>query len=244
MATSKMDDWGRVAGSRAAVILCVLGLAASAAAQSPGGYSFSLGGIPPGAIGGQPLDGGEPRVGFFQPVEIRAPRGAMISLAEGGRFTTPQPAPLRVALLVGQPYRIGIVNLPLREGLEVYPTIELVDRLHTPRGQETRFPIIVDLATEDLELALDGKFVTRVVYLEDPANTLPVRQDPQTQTWFDVRPGTDPIAEAKRLGRPMAVVRMGARTPDMTAGLDPVFLFGCPPVLPLASPGIQRKPSP
>lgn len=226
------------------MILCVLGLAASAAAQGPGGYSFCPGAIPPGAIGGQPLTGGEPRVGFFQPVEIRAPRGALISLAEEGRFATPQPAPLRVAMLVGQPYRISVVNLPFREGQEVFPTIEIIDRLHTPRGQETRFPIIVDLATEDLELALDGKFVTRVVYLEDPLNAVPVRQDPQTQAWFDVRPGADPLAEARRLGRPMAVVRMGARVPDMTGGLDPVFLFGCPPIIKLASPGIQRKPSP
>ncbi len=183
-------------------------------------------------------------VGFFQSVEIRAPRGALISLAEGGRFPSPQAGPLRVGMLVGQPYRISVINLPSREGLEVFPTIEVVDRLHTPRGQETRFPVIVELTLEDLNLALDGKFVTRVVYLEDPLSALPTRQDPGAQSWFDVRPGTDPVAEAKRLGRPMAIVRMGARVPDVSRGFDPDFLFGCPPLLKLTSPGVQGKQSP
>ena len=171
------------------------------------------------------------------------PRGALISLAEGGRFGPAEPGPLRVGLLVGQVYRISVVNVPFRTGLEVFPTIQVLDRLYTPRGQETRFPIIMELGAEDLELAVDGRFVTRVVYLEDPANALPTREDPQTQAWFDVRPGTDPVAEARRLGRPMAIVRMGARVPDLSLGTDPAFLFGCPPWVKY-SPSAQKRQSP
>ncbi len=220
MTTTNVYGWGRVAGSRAAVILCVLGLTVSAAAQGPALPPPYPGAMLPGAIGSQPLAGGEPMVGFFQSVEIRAPRGALISLAEGGRFPSPQAGPLRVGMLVGQPYRISVINLPSREGLEVFPTIEVVDRLHTPRGQETRFPVIVELTLEDLNLALDGKFVTRVVYLEDPLSALPTRQDPGAQSWFDVRPGTDPGRRASVRGRCRPTTYPSASTSRLRAIME------------------------
>ena len=72
----------------------------------------------------------------------------------------------------------------------------------------------VELTEEDLKLALAGKFVTRVIYLEDPRNALPVRDDPQEQTWFEAAPGQDPLAVADGLGRPVAILRMGGRLPD------------------------------
>ena len=56
-------------------------------------------GMPPGAIGSQQLQRGGPFPGFFQPVEIKAPDGVLISLAEEGRFGEPQKAPIRVGLL-------------------------------------------------------------------------------------------------------------------------------------------------
>jgi hypothetical protein len=31
------------------------------------------------------------------------------------------------------------------------------------------------------------------------------------------------------LGRPVAILRLGARLPDETRGIDANFLFGCPP---------------
>jgi len=68
------------------------------------------------------------------------------------------------------------------------------------------------LAENDLELALAGKFVTRVIYIEDPRNALPVAQEPGKQEWFDARPGEDPLQVADVLGRPVAIVRIGGRT--------------------------------
>jgi hypothetical protein len=199
-------------------------------------HFLQSGGMPPGAIGSQALLRGDAQPGFFQPVEIRAPRGALISLVEGGALGPPQPAPVRVGLLVGQVYRIDVANIPFYEGREVYPTIELLGRLGTPGGQELRFPVIVDLTQEDLELAIAGKYVTRVIYLEDPVSALPVRDDPRRQGWFDVRPGQDPLVVAGSLGRPMAIVRMGGRVPDATGGLDSEFVFGSPPLVKFGPP--------
>ncbi|MBN2474115.1 MAG: hypothetical protein JXB62_05885 [Pirellulales bacterium] len=185
--------------------------------------------MPPGAIGSWQLQRGGPLPGYFQPVEIKAPPGALVSLATAGRLDQPRQAPLRVGFLIGQVYRMRIMNIPMQPGLEVFPTVELIDRLYAPRGQQQRFAIPVELSQADIELALQGKFVTRVIYLEDPQRALPVRDDPAAQNWFDVGPHRDPLAVADALGRPVAILRIGGRLPDNTQGPDESFLYGCPP---------------
>jgi len=212
----------------AVVALGWLGVAAPAAAQQPGVHYLHQGVMPPGAIGGRQLQRGGPLPGYFQPVEIKAPQGALVSLAVAGDFDRPKAAARRAGFLIGQVYRMRVTNIHLHAGLEVFPTIEVIDRLYPPRGQETRFAIPVELTHEDLELALQGKFVTRVIYLEDPRRALPVAENPQQQEWFEVGPGNDPLAAADALGRPVAILRMGARLPD-AEGPDMQFLFGCPP---------------
>lgn len=211
------------------VVLLAACRAASLPAQGPPVHYWHQGAIPPGAIGGQQLQRGGPLPGFFQPVKIKAPTGALISLAEDEGFVKPQPAPATVGMLIGAVYRLRVIKIPLNPGLEVFPTIEVIDRLYTPPGQERRFPIIVELTAEDLRLALEGKFVTRVIYLEDPQAAVPVREDVQGHGWFDVGPRADPLAVADQLGRPVAILRMGARLPE-TEGPTMDFLFGCPPV--------------
>ena len=85
----------------------------------------------------------------------------------------------------------------------------MIDRLYPPLGQERRFPIPVDITKEELELALSGRFVTRVIYLEDPQHALPVAEQPDEQTYFQIPPGDNPLDVADRLGRPMAILRLG-----------------------------------
>lgn len=233
----------RVIQSAVIAILTCFVLSGSLLAQAPGVHYLHQGIMPPGAIGSMQLARGGPVVGFFQPVELRAPSGTSISLAEEGGFTQLQPAPLKAGLLIGQVYRLRVTGIPLRPGMEVFPTVEVIDRLYAPRGQERRFPIVVELSEEDLSLALAGKFVTRVIYLEDPHTALPVPEDPSRQSWFEAGPGHDPLAVADELGRPMAILRMGARFPDQAMGPDMSFLFGCPP-LERYEPGVKVLPRP
>jgi hypothetical protein len=228
-----MHGWKRVAGKMAILALVCMGTPSALPAQQPPVHFWHPVGLPPGAIGSQQLQRGGPLPGFFQPVEIKAPEGVLISLAEGGQFSNPQAGPARVGLLIGQVYRLSATNLPLQPGVEVFPTIEVIDRLYAPRGQETRFPVVIELAREDLELAAQGKFVTRVIYVEDPKAALPVPSAGTGQSWFEVAPGMDPLVVADSLGRPIAIVRMGGRVPQHGAEADMAFLFGCPPVVSL-----------
>jgi hypothetical protein len=124
-------------------------------------------------------------------------------------------------MLIGSVYQLKVTNIPLNEGAEVFPTIELLDRLCPPAGQELRFPIPIELTLEELDLAASGKYVTRVIYLEDPRMALGVRQDPDQQRYYEVDSDTDPLEAADRIGRPMAILRMGSRVPteeDLTVG--------------------------
>jgi hypothetical protein len=173
--------------------------------------------------------------GYFQPVEIKAPKGAAISLAIDGKFAQPEEGPVLAGMLIGQVYRIKITGIPRNEGFEVFPTIEVINRMYPPPGLENHFPVPIEFTLDELEMALSGLFVTRVIYLEDPNGALPVAEDPNMQRYFDVRADEDPLKVADRLGRPMAIIRMGSRTPDYDTTLRR-FAFAMPPLRKLAKP--------
>lgn len=133
--------------------------------------------------------------------------------------------------MIGPVYRLKITGIPRHEGEELYPTIEVIDRLYPPLGQELKFPIPIELAQEDLEAAFQGKFVTRIIYLENPRGAYPKAEDPKVQHSFEVAAHEDPLVVADRLGRPMAILRIGGRTPDDPANPGTAFLYNSPPLL-------------
>ena len=234
----------RVAVARGTFVatLVWLSMTATLPAQPPSVHYEHAGILAPGAIGTAQLRRGGPLPGYLQPVEIKAPSGALISLAVDTKFERPEGGAVRAGLLIGAVYRLRVTNIPLNEGLEVYPSIELVNRLYPPPGQELRFPVPIELAEEDLKLALQGNFITRIIYVEDPATALPVQDDPNQQRWFEVEPTDDPLAVADRLGRPIAILRMGGRLPDFVNGPDKSFFFGSPPLLKF--PTVEVLPPP
>jgi hypothetical protein len=168
--------------------------------------------------------------GYFQPVRIRAPQGARIALAREEGFTAAKPGDALVGLAVGAVYRFQVTDIPDHPGQELFPTVELIDRLYPPPGLALRFPIPIQLTQNELELALDGSLVTRVIYVEDPAQALPVSDDPDEQPWFEARPGDDPLVVADRLGRPVAILRIGGRVPTDGTPAE-LFTYGAPPLV-------------
>lgn len=211
-------------------------------AQISGGQPLFHAQSPPGLIGATRAAGPGPVAYYFQPVEIRGPSGLQVTFAENGQFTAPRSLPVTVGLLVGKIYRLKITGIPDAEGVELFPSLEVIDRLYPPPGQERHFPIVVELHPSDLAFAIQGKYVTRVVYLEDPQRALPVKQENE-QLWFDVRSDQDPLAVADSLGRPLIIVRLGGRLPLPDEETDPRFLFGSPPVV-IFPPKVKVLPGP
>jgi hypothetical protein len=213
----------------AVLVGLVPGLAASA--QQPPVHWLHAGAMPPGAIGGQRLLRDGPLSGYFQPVQIRAPQGARIALAMEGGFASAQPDSALVGLQVGAVYRLQVTNIPNNPGVEIFPTVEVIDRLYPPPGLALRYPIPIELTLNELELAAQGLYVTRIIYIEEPNQALPVQRHPRdAQPWIETAPGDDPLVVADGLGRPVAILRLGGRVPAM-GGAGVGFTYGCPPVI-------------
>ena len=112
----------------------------------------------------------------------------------------------------------------------------MIDRLYPPRGKEFQYPIPIHIDQRDIESALAGLFVTRVIYLEAPATALQVQDRRDYQRVTDVGAQEDPLRTADRFGRPVAILRIGSRLPvhDPSTGKLKVQT---PPLLLLQKPG-------
>ena len=221
-------------------IMVAISLAHAATAEPPVHFLHN-GVLATGSIGAAQLQRGGPLAGYYQPVEMKVPGAAAVSLACDGRFVAPQTGPVTAALLVGAVYRFRVINIPQRPGEEVYPTIEIINRLYPPVGEELKFPVPIELTQDDLQLALDGKFITRVIYLEEPRAAYARQEDPKSQYTVEASPRQDPLVMADRLGRPMAILRIGGRLPDNVESPDADFLYHSPPLLRFRS---SRTPLP
>jgi hypothetical protein len=141
-----------------------------------------------------------------------------------------QPNEVLVGMNIGPVYRLSVADIPNTD-VEIFPTVELIDRLYPPAGLALRYPIPIELTLEELELAAQGSFVTRVIYVEDPQQALPTAQRRDSdQPWMEAPPGEDPLVTADRFGRAVAILRIGGRVPSL-AGAEAGALYCAPPVI-------------
>lgn len=166
---------------------------------------------------------------LLQAVRVILPEeGSVIFYSSARQKPIVQKSPGQAAIAFGQTYRLelrvpnpNIFETEIPE-VSLYPTIELVDVLHPPAGREDEFPIPVSITQEELEMALEGRMVTKVIYLEPAKESNPLTIHQQNPT-LNVAPNKNVIEEADRRGRPMLVLRMGGRKPAPDE--DPSF-FG------------------
>jgi hypothetical protein len=172
---------------------------------------------------------GEPVVGYYQPVKITVPDGARIAFAVNNRFVEREESPYLVGLLLGANYRLRVTDIKFHPGKELFPSVTVLQRTYPPKNSELDYPIQIDLTHEDLELALSGRFVTRVIYLENPQTALPIRGGIGQQITTEAKPNEDPMLIAHNLGKPVAVIQLGGRVPTNRSFADAFFFHGSPP---------------
>ena len=175
-------------------------------------HRLTNGNLPPGKATEIALRSNPKFFGYVQPVKILTPGDARVEFWTGAGYAKADFQGPTFGMTMGPVYRIKITNIPNEPGKEIYPSIELLSRLHPPQGKELEFPIPIEFTQDDLEQAIRGKMVTKVVYLEDPDTALPFRQGPNQRT-TDISEYEDTMSTANRLGRPMALVRLGSRQP-------------------------------
>jgi hypothetical protein len=122
-----------------------------------------------------------------------------IPLIVPGRHNFPQ----------GGIYRIKLTNIPGREGVELYPTIEVAPMVPRTAAYLAHAAIPVQFTEEDFDQVLTGNFVTKVIYLPDPEFQELALAGVETLVSTRLDPGVDPIVEADRRGAIMAIIRMG-----------------------------------
>ncbi len=223
--------------------ICLLGSATTFAQRGPV-HPLHAGILRPGAIGNARLMRGDAIVGYAQPTSIKTPTGSTISIVMGGEFSSAYQEKLAVGLQVGHVYRLRVGDLPATPEVEVFPTIELIDRLYPPTGLKNKFPIPIEITREDILAASRGAFITRVVYIENPRDALPIQEKPgSSQAWFETPQGTDPLVAARSLGRPVAILRIGSRKPNPTRRTQTAYNYGSPEVILLSAPQIEIPPT-
>ena len=178
--------------------------------------------------------------GHVQPVQLVAPTDTTIEIGDAAsNFGQARTSQMSIGMAVGYVYRFKLSNLPVLNavGESLYPSIEVFGKLSPPAGLEKDFPIQVVVTQDDIELALTGRMVTRVIYLEDPRGDLPHLHTTTDQPSIDVPRGQDPLRAAEQMGRPMAILRMGSRVP-MENEIAEWFTFG------IAAPTVLPDPRP
>lgn len=115
-------------------------------------------------------------------------------------------------------YRMKLTNIGGREGIELYPTLEIGPT--TPRTEAflAHNAIPVQFTEEDFDQVLAGNFVTKVIYLPDPEFQELALAGVETLVSTRLDPGVDPIVEADRRGSILAVVRLGNKDIELAGG--------------------------
>jgi uncharacterized repeat protein (TIGR01451 family) len=209
-------------------------------AQVQPGHWLDSSDAAPGAIGRRRLLQGEPQSFGSQPVRILVPEGAIVeppdaspspeSLYEATSGRPGSRSQLTLGIQFGQAYRVVVRGIPGLENTALYPSIELLDRLTPPVGKELDFPIPLELTQQELRDAAAGNFVIKVVYVEDP--NAPIQGAGTKEDilpYFEVMKHEDPLHLADVLGRPVAMIRVGAAQPPEESTDASGFFFGYPP---------------
>ena len=112
-------------------------------------------------------------------------------------------------------FRLKVTNIGGREGVELYPTLEVGPTTPRTAAYLAHNAIPIQFIEEDWDQVLSGNFVTKVIYLPDPEFQEMALAGVETLVSTRLDPGIDPIVEADRRGSIMAVIRLGNKDVEM-----------------------------
>jgi hypothetical protein len=237
----------RVANLCVAIVVCIAPVAISmtlvTTAQAQQKRELIHGDLAPGIAAQRRLMGDRELGYHIQPVRIVAPVGTVVGVVANGSFNDTGMSSQTVGMRVGPLYRFRVIGFGGTYENEIYPSVELLDRLHPPEGLENQFPVMIVITENDLKQAISGNMVTKVIYLEDAEVSLPRVQRENEQPYFDVSSAEDPLHTARGLGRPMAILRIGSRVPtadELAYSYETAFSSEAPTDVPQVHPFIEN----
>ncbi|HEX4606704.1 MAG TPA: hypothetical protein VH092_00720, partial [Urbifossiella sp.] len=112
-------------------------------------------------------------------------------------------------------YRLELSNLPYQPGRVLYPEVEVRGVLVPRAGMRYMdWPAPLLFTTADIERALAGGVVTKVVYLEDPEKAIPAEFGLMNPVEVPAGSEDEAVRESIANGRLVAIVRLGAKVPS------------------------------
>ena len=179
---------------------------------TPASYEAALaaagagGPLGPGGSGGVYGMAPTSQVGFVGPdgMQLRW------DISAGGGFDSePLVAPGRYDFPQGAIYRLKITDIPGREGIELYPSLEVAPVTPRTAAYLAHNAVPFQLTEEDLDQVTSGNFVTKVVYLPDAEYQELAVAGVETLVSTRLDPGCDPVVEADRRGSILSIIRIG-----------------------------------
>lgn len=121
----------------------------------------------------------------------------------------------------GAMYRLKLTNIPGREDLALYPTLQVYPSQPNTEAYLTHVKVPLQLTNEDLDQIDSNNFVTKVIYLPDAKFQELAIANVETLVSTRLDPGVDPIQEADKRGTIMAVLRIGNKDEEMSHAAPP-----------------------
>ncbi|MBU6174753.1 MAG: hypothetical protein KGQ60_13170 [Planctomycetes bacterium] len=138
-------------------------------------------------------------------------------VGDGHFGSDPLVVPGRLEFAQGGIYRLKLTDIPGREGVELYPTVEVGTASYRTAAYLAHNALAIQFTEDDLDQALSGNFVTKVIYLPDPEFQGEAISGIDTLVSNRLEPGLDPIVEADRRGSILAIVRLGNKDVELSS---------------------------
>ena len=196
----------------------------------PGVLSMQVPPTAPGGVGGGMMSGAA--YGMVPPATVQVlfdkPEAMQLNwdVAGVGQYDSiPLITPGRQNFGQGGIYRLKLTNIVGREGVELYPTLELATITRRTISYLSHSAIPIQFTDEDFDQVMAGNFVTKVIYVPDPEFQELALAGVDTLVSTRLDPGVDPVVEADRRGSVMAIIRIGNKDMEMP-GMNPAEMAG------------------
>ena len=154
------------------------------------------------------------QIGFVGPDGMQVRWDVSMS---GGFDSEPMVTPGRYDFPQGAIYRLKLTDIPGREGIELYPSLEVAPVTPRTAAYLAHNAVPFQLTEEDLDQVTTGNFVTKVVYLPDAEYQELAVAGVETLVSTRLDPGVDPGVEADRRGSIQALIRIGNKDLESSA---------------------------
>ncbi len=158
-------------------------------------------------------------------IKFVEPEGMSVGWQIAGGYADNQVAvPGRFSFRQACAYRLKLTNIPGRDGLTLYPTLQVYPAHPQTEAYLAHSCVPLQVTDEDLDQIQANNFVTKVIYLPSPQHQELAIAGVETLVSTRLDPGLDPVAEADRRGTILAVFRCGnmdMESPEATAMVSP-----------------------